>query len=104
MDGAVDHISQANLNKVGKLEQRPQQVHQEEDLARAFIAAFKQADEMTRQVTDAQKKEREEDQKKRRHKPRKEDYEEKKDEIDEILDEIDKRLEKMLEIAKRYDA
>jgi hypothetical protein len=74
-----------------------------EELAKAFLASFKKADQIAKEVHEADKKEKEQDQKQRGRRLSKEDFQGQPDEVEEILDEIDKRLERMLEIAKEYD-
>jgi hypothetical protein len=101
----MDHIEHTQLSSIAHsagVTRTERPAAKEEELARAFLAAFKKADELAKEVNEADKKDREDDEKRRRNFT-KADYE-KPDEVEEILEEIDKRLERMLEIAREYDA
>ena len=77
-------------------------VQNRDELAKAFLATWRAADQAA-EVSQADKKQKEEDQKKRQRHFQKEDYEG-YNELEDILAEIDERLEKMLDIAKQLDA
>lgn len=90
-----------NLQQAQRLPPREQFVQNKDELARAFLASFKQADQAAA-VLQSEKKQKEEEQKKRQRVFTKKDYEG-YNELEDVLEEIDERLEKMLEIAKRLD-
>jgi hypothetical protein len=73
-----------------------------DELAKAFLASFKAADQAA-EVAQADKKQKEEDQKKRQRIFTKADYQG-YNELEDVLAEIDERLEKMLNIARQLDA
>ena len=76
-------------------------VQNRDEMAKAFLASWKVADQAA-EVAQADKKQKEEEQKKRQRIFQKEDYEG-YNELEDILGEIDERLEKMLDIAKQLD-
>ena len=81
--------------------QQRETVQNRDDMARAFLASLKTADQEIK-TAQTDKKQKEEDQKKRQRIFKKEDYEG-YNELEDILSEIDERLEKMLDIAKQLD-
>lgn len=83
------------------VQQKPAETIRTDDAARSFVAAFKQAIE-TAAVPKNEKKEGERDQKKRGRHFTKEDYTF-EDEIDYILEEIESRLNKLMQLAKKYE-
>jgi len=84
-----------------RLAARVQAVQNKDDLSRAFLASFQQADKAAA-VAQSAKKQKGEEQKKRQRVFGKEDYQG-YNELEDVLEEIDARLEKMLNIAKQLN-
>jgi len=91
-----------NIQQAQRMAPRAQIVQNKDELSRAFLASFQQADKAAA-IAQSEKKQKEEEQKKRHRIFTKEDYQG-YNELEDVLAEIDERLEKMLNIAKQLDA